>query len=95
MALQVDVKETDIGTPILGAYARMEGNNGNYTQAGYPQIITVWFYVNKAAAVARNRPIAVRSYPLDVDAVQLSGPLRAAIYGWLKLHPDFAGAVDA
>ena len=87
MALQLSMPTSPMGVGFPTAYARVARVHGDKNQAS----IMVEIHANEAARHANARPIEARlhSLPMPADA-----PLYPAVYGALKLLPEYAGAVD-
>ena len=87
MALQLSLATSPMGVGFSAAYARIARVSGDKTRAN----TMVEIYANEAARQANAQPIETRmhSLPMPSDA-----PLYPAMYGALKLLPEYAGAVD-
>lgn len=87
MALQLSMPTSPVGVGFSGAYARISRVSGDKTKAN----VLVEIHANDAARQSGARPIETRMHRLAMPA---DAPLYPAIYGALKLLPEYAGAVD-
>ena len=88
MALQVAISDSIVGVPFAEAYANIQFARMTKSDA----MIFVNWYANAAARWANKSPVLQKEYHAPMSALT-SAPYET-MYGWLKLHPDFAGAVD-
>ena len=87
MALQLSMPTSPLGVGFPAAYARVSSVSGDKNRAR----VMVEIHANEAARQAGARFIETRIhiFPMPADA-----PLYPAVYGALKLLPEYAGAVD-
>lgn len=88
MALQVAISDSIVGVPFTEAYANIQFARMTKVDA----LIFVNWYANEAARWANKAPVLQKEYHAPMSALT-SAPY-AAMYEWLKTHPDFASAVD-
>jgi hypothetical protein len=88
MALQLDLKVSDVGYEFPECYARIVFARTMKDQT----LIWVNFYANYAARVAEDMPVKQKEYPCVT--AELQGDIFPAMYAYLKTLPDFAGAID-
>ena len=87
MALQLSMPTSSLGVGFPAAYARIARASGDKNSAR----VMVEIHADEAARQAGARPIETRlhAFPMPADA-----PLYPAVYGALRLLPEYAGAVD-
>lgn len=87
MALRLSIPTSPLGVGFPNAYVRVARVNGDKNAAR----VMVEIHADEAARQANARPIETRvhAFPIPPDA-----PLYPALYGALKLLPEYAGAVD-
>ena len=88
MALQVAISDSIVGVPFAEAYANIQFARMTKVDA----MVFVNWYANAAARWANKAPVLQKEYIAPMSA--LTTAPYAAMYEWLKAHPDFAGAVD-
>jgi hypothetical protein len=76
-----------MGVALPAAYVRISRVSGDKTRAN----VLVEIYANEAARQANAQPVETCMHRL---AMPSDVPLYPAIYGTLKLLPEYAGAVD-
>ena len=86
MALSISLDQTDIGIPMADTYARIVMWRGDKDQT----LIQVAHYASADARQANAQPVANRT----VFAPTADCEGMAAMYAWLKIQPDYAGATD-
>jgi hypothetical protein len=88
MALQINLPVTAIGLPCGAAYARVATYRGNKDK------VYAWVEVHATSSARENQAAPVAQHEYEFDLANLQGPLLPAIYGMLKLLPDFVDALD-
>jgi hypothetical protein len=87
MALQLSLAMSSVGIAFPAAYARVTTVSGDKNQAN----VMVEIHATEAARQAGARPVETRFHTFPMPA---TSPLYPAIYGALKLLPEYSGAVD-
>jgi hypothetical protein len=88
MALQVNIPMSAIGISFGAAYVRIRGFRGDKNKI-FANLAT---YANADARQNEMAPIAQEE--IEIDMASLQGPLLPALYGYLKLRPEFLDAID-
>lgn len=98
MGLALDIKSPFADATIPGAYSRISGIMADFdTGSGQVRVST---YADRAARDAGYPPIPALTRNFNVPVTpfvegQAGEDIRAALYGFLKSLPEFAGAADA